>query len=57
LVEEILDRAQKVLFIFIGEEKKIQNNISNPVSKLRLVLQSNLFEPAVIILCSNGKRI
>lgn len=57
MVEEILDRAQKVLFIFIGEEKKIQNNISNPVSKLRLVLQSNLFEPAVIILCSNGKRI
>lgn len=37
------------------EEKKIQNNTHNPLSKLRLVLQSNLFEPGVIILCSNGK--
>lgn len=42
---------------FLLEKKKTpQKNIHNLVSKLRLVLQSNLFEPGVIILCSNGKR-
>lgn len=56
LLEEILDHAKKILlFNIFFEEKKIENNIHNPVSKLRLILQSNLFEPGVIILCSNGK--
>lgn len=57
LVEEILDHAKEILLfnIYWRRGKKIQNNIHNPVSKLRLVLQSNLFEPGVIILSSNGK--
>lgn len=42
-VEEMVDHAKELLLIIIGGEK-IQNNIHNPVCKLRLVLQSNLFE-------------
>lgn len=36
--------------------KTVQNSIHNPVSRLRLVPQSNLLELGVIILCSNEKR-
>lgn len=43
LVEEMLDHAEEVLLIITGGEK-IQNNIHNPVCKLRPVFRSNLFE-------------
>jgi len=55
LVGEIHDHAKKIHLFNVYWRKKIQNNIHNPVSKLRLVLQLNLFEPGVIMLCSNGK--